>query len=68
MIKDWKETIKTKIRNLITVKDILMVAIGFFIATAICFHVYNWRIGEATTQGSFIFQKNVYDITLRIVK
>lgn len=66
--KNWREVVKEKIKNLVTVKDILMIAIGFFIAIVICFHIYNWRMWEATEQGSFIFQKKVYEVTLRIVK
>ena len=65
---NWKEIIKAKLKSLITVKDILMIAIGFFIATVIYFHVYNCRMWESTTQGSFIYDKKVYEIILRIVK
>ena len=65
---NWKEIIKSRLKNLITVKDILMIAIGFFLATVICFHVYNWRMWESTTQGSFIYDKKVYEVILRIMK
>lgn len=61
-VKIFKDKIVTFAKNLVTVKDILFLSIGFALAIFVCWNIYNWRMNEATFQGNIVYKSKVYSI------
>lgn len=54
------DRVRSRVSNLVTVRDIFFFSLGIAVAFYVAFHIYQWRMGEAKRVGAIVFENIPY--------